>query len=268
MRIVVYGLGKSGTTALFNELKGTLPNYKAYFEVNAFLRDNKKALAKILTYQHFHYEYAKQYDKRVVIVRDPRDRLVSATLYSAWNFIPFWQPQENQVKFLELVKQKERSPHSVSMADLREPISGHKFVAPLLDHEDILIKTLDKRWKNLDYFVIKYEDYIDQKTNELEEYLGFPLCKNRLVTDEHKRVTRSKSYGEWKNWFLESDIEMFKPQVEFFMNRFGYSDWGVNKNPVIDPKYASQYIEKLQKERTDESFCVYSDPQSCLFAKG
>jgi hypothetical protein len=274
MRIAIHGLGKSGTTALHNQLKHTLPKYKFYFEVNLFLNKNQKdVISKILTYQHFNYAYASQFDKRILMVRDPRDRVVSATLYAAWNFIPFWNPK-NGDKFLELVKQKEKDPNSVSMADLRECISGTKFVAPLLDHEDTLIKTL-KRWRELDYFTIKYEDYVDGKTEALEEYLGFKLSENRDIPDEHKRVARSKTYGEWKNWFTYSDITSFKPQMNKFMEKFGYnndwlSDWEeeLNDKPVINPEYSSKYVEKLQKERTNESYCIYSNPRSCLFAEG
>jgi len=62
-------------------------------------------------------------------------------------------------------------------------------------------------------------------------------------------VTRSKTYGNWKDWFTPSDVEFFRPQVKEYMERFGYHDnWELNSKPYIDPSVSSKYVIKLIEE--------------------
>jgi hypothetical protein len=67
-----------------------------------------------------------------------------------------------------------------------------------------------------------------------------------------KRVIRSKSYGNWKDWFTPSDVDFFRPLVIEYMQMFGYHDtWELNSNPYIDPSINSQYVMKLIEEANE-----------------
>jgi hypothetical protein len=61
---------------------------------------------------------------------------------------------------------------------------------------------------------------------------------------------RTKSYGDWRNWFLEEDIRIFQPIYEPYMALMGYdsTDWALNPKPVIDPALASEYMQRLHFE--------------------
>jgi len=106
--------------------------------------------------------------------------------------------------------------------------------------------------KNKDYFVIKYEDFIDNKVKGLENFLGFPLSETYSVDKEFDRVARTKKYGSWKNWFLEKDIKFFMLRFSGFMQKYTYSDkWALANPPVINPQHSSLYVKSLVQKRQE-----------------
>ena len=89
MKIVIAGLPKSGTTALFYKIKNSLPrNAKGLFEPFKYIpnpEDEKFDLvAKILFWPNrleADYDSWGCFDKKIMIIRDPRDRYISEFLY-------------------------------------------------------------------------------------------------------------------------------------------------------------------------------------------
>jgi len=128
MKILISGLGKSGTTALFFRIKNSMPeNTKTLFEPEKYIPhahdQNKAVLAKILLYkpQEIDYESFSCFDKKILIIRDPRDRLISMLLYRAWN--SFYGDDHKVSKFLELLRKKELRPSSVSVLNILRMIN-------------------------------------------------------------------------------------------------------------------------------------------------
>src|SRR5690348_3976598 len=91
MRTVVFGLGKTGTTALFFKLKQAMPaDTRALFEPRSFSADLAPArdvLAKVLLGYNRDVDTSAflSFDRKVFLVRDPRDTLVSRVLYDIYN---------------------------------------------------------------------------------------------------------------------------------------------------------------------------------------
>jgi len=106
------------------------------------------------------------------------------------------------------------------------------------------INKLDNSW-----YKIKYEDLIDKNIDSLNNYLGFPINLDIEVGQKVKRVSRSKSYGNWRNWFIESEIDYLKKIFNPSLKKLGYNidDWTINPNPTLDPSLGSEYMLKLFK---------------------
>jgi hypothetical protein len=69
-------------------------------------------------------------------------------------------------------------------------------------------------------------------------------------------VARKKAFGDWRNWFLEEDAEVFKPAYLPYMEAIGYdsSDWAVSAQPAIEPEFSSIYMKRLVRENTSNPF--------------
>ena len=103
-----------------------------------------------------------------------------------------------------------------------------------------------------DQFVIRYEDFVAGELDDLADYLGFAIEGKAEVNQRLRRVARTKSSGDWRNWFLASDVALLRqsPVLERFMDEFHYSDsWLLPENPNVQARYASQYVETLAAEK-------------------
>jgi hypothetical protein len=91
MKIVIAGLGKSGTTALFSKLKQAMPpETYCLFEplrYEAPAVDPTHVLTKVLIPHEkmVDFDSFSEFDRKIMIVRDPRDILVSRVLYDIYN---------------------------------------------------------------------------------------------------------------------------------------------------------------------------------------
>ncbi len=94
--------------------------------------------------------------------------------------------------------------------------------------------------------IIKYEDFIDNKVTNLNSYLGFPVRIEASVPDKFERVTRSKSYDNWRRWFTTNDVTCFKPEMEESLQQLGYDadDWRLNGLDSLPAIEGSEYMKK------------------------
>ena len=108
-----------------------------------------------------------------------------------------------------------------------------------------------------DHLTLKYEDMVAGRIAPLEAYMGLSLDRQVEVGLEHDHVTRTKGHGDWRNWFLEEDVEYFKPIVNSYLERFGYSaDWRISENPVICEAHCSGYVARTVRERSASSAII------------
>lgn len=245
-RILVTGNPKTGTTALYHSIRYALPENKlCYFEPenrNIELVDapDKYLLVKSFVPVSSRYD---DFDKKILIVRDPRDHLISSMLYSPYNIALTGlreKPDETEAllgEILRLLRKKEADPGSVAVTEIMALMgmgrNGRQF-------DQIIHYYLERP----DLFVFRYEDYVDGHFDPINEYLGLKLDVAEKVPET--RVVRSKSYGNWKDWMLPGDIEKYRENFKEYMVLFGYADdWQLSGSPVIDPALSSGYVEKL-----------------------
>jgi hypothetical protein len=273
VKVVIFGLAKSGTTALFYKIKDSLPpGTISLFEPTSFgardiLRARLRAarrghwappvLAKVLPWDSraVRIEDFDRFDRQVILVRDPRDRLVSHLLYRSYN-AAFVREEAAVAAFLALLRQKEADPLSVPMmrllrtfdrleraagspASWRERYQDRGVLRPLRFH--------DER-PNLPVF--RYEQLVDEEFEPLETILGLSLGGVATVPRELKRVVRTKGYGAWRDWFTPDDVERLRPILEPYCERYyPNAEWCLNASPKLDPKYGSLYVESVINER-------------------
>lgn len=273
MKVVIFGLAKSGTTALFYKIRNSLPpGTIALFEPTSYgkrahLRARLGAarrghfapvvLAKVLPWDSkpVRIQDFDRFDRRVILVRDPRDRLVSHLLYRSYN-AAFVRDDAAVAAFLALLTRKEADPRSVSMmrllrtfdqlerevgspASWRERYEGKGVVQPLRYHE---------RQPALPVF--RYEQLVDGEFEPLEAILGFSLGGAATVPSELQRVVRTRSYGAWRNWFTPEDVDTLRPIFLPYLERYyPGAEWDLAHSPAIDPDHGSIYVERVINER-------------------
>lgn len=258
--ILIAGEAKSGTTALYYKTKKGMPKGTVgFFEHRQSpLKGVPKILAprniisKIIVQEYLEIDYRefRDFEKRVFIARDPRDRLVSRLLYSVLDASPFADSNHTH-KFIELLRKKEHIPHSVTLLDLQRHVTPTQSDSEIKMAVERQLKFTEAAIDQLQpQTIVKYEDMIDGKLDTLEAYLGFGVQKDTDVDDRHSYVVRAKRYGDWKYWLTQEEVSFWKDLFEPFLNRFGYeSDWELAPCQTIDPEHSSNYVKKLADKR-------------------
>jgi hypothetical protein len=273
VKIVIFGLGKSGTTALFYKVRSSLPPATiSLFEPSSYgpadrLREQLRALgcgriarhvlAKVLPCgsRPVRVRDFDRFDRQVLIVRDPRDRLISALLYRSYD-ATFATRDKAALEYLALLRRKEADPRSLPVLSLVEAFEALRDESwtptSWLDRYRNRAVTLPLRFHGERQYlpVFRYENLVDERFGELEEILGFSLGGSASVPDLHRRVLRTKRYGGWRDWFTAEDVEALRPVVGPFLELY-YPDaaWDLNPSPRIESKHASLYARRLIDEQ-------------------
>lgn len=274
MKIVIFGLAKSGTTALFYILKRALPSHTVcMFEppsfhagavrrkpIRSFLKGSPEpnVLAKVLPFRPNDPADADSFchfEKQILIVRDPRDRIISRLLYGIYDS-NFFDDDRKVTTFLEMLRQKESDSSSVSVKDLLVAFATLNSESFSFDdwassyRQNSIDKPLHFHEEHAGIFLYKYEDMIDQRLDHLAQYLQLTLNGNVSVAPELNRVTRTKNYGGWRDWFTTGDVEFLRPVLQSFLDRYyPEAGWELNASPSIDAAHGSLYIQRIVNDR-------------------
>jgi hypothetical protein len=265
MKVFILGTGKSGTTAMVYKVAGGLPNCQAFsggkpgkyagdYQNAVYKHTYEERKGKSFSLYKEHLE-KENYDRKIWMARDPRDVAVSRMLYR-WHKGYFGSKKQYQAH-LSLVLQKEKNPKSIPFYEICRyiehgdwPISKEEVV----EQERFRYENMQDFVKELgdDWFLFKYEDMVDNKFDTLNAYLGFEAKDTAEVpkTSGKAKVIRKKKYGDWRNWFTDEDIDLFKPNYTPYMKFIGYDcdDWAQNPEPSIEPEYSSEYIKRLAQK--------------------
>ncbi|MEA3188901.1 MAG: hypothetical protein QOD99_2731 [Chthoniobacter sp.] len=271
MKIIIAGLAKTGTTGLFYKIRNSLgaPGREMFEPATYICSENAESvLAKKLIKPKGSEEFDSFacFDKKIGIIRDPRDWMISMLLYRIFDH-PACENDDAIRRMMELLRRKEEAPASVSVLEIASffrglPLSGSGAeVVPsgppasmLSDVEAYYRKHVEMITsffqKHSDYFVMKYEDFVGQRLESLEKYLGISLAGTAAVDAQFQRVVRTKGAGDWRNWFTQEDVLFFKPIFAELLKSFGYpDDWELPDAQTISPEHASGYVRSLICER-------------------
>lgn len=236
-------------------LKGEI---RELFEPTAYCREdgdeNKWLLAKVILgvpseEWSVRYDSFLDFDKQIYIIRDPRDRLISGLLFIMQQAPSIYRDEAVRDELIEVLRRKESDPTSISVLEILERILArmpNQALAPFLrsleDHDSWVMNFEDRL---VNYFQIKYEDFVAGRTDSLGDYIGLSLSSEFAVDNTYSHVPRTRGTGDWRNWFLEQDIECLRPIFTSYMNRYDYNDdWTPSTTPVIHPEHCSKYVER------------------------
>jgi hypothetical protein len=274
MRILILGRGKTGTTGLLFKVAAGLPNCKAFsggdvgHHLSKDLGADENAVYKQTysegkgrTLEAYRDHVAKvNYDRKIWMARDPRDAAVSRMLYR-WHK-GHWGRGRQYRQHLELVQTKEQDPKSIPFYVLfaytgrgRRPMTKEE----LVEMERVRYRHMCDFVASLgsDWFVFRYEDMVDQKFDALHQYLGFKTAADASIpsTNKKAKAARKKAYGDWRHWYTEEDVELFKPVYLPYMKLIGCdcNDWTLSPKPLIEPEFSSRYMQKLVQMNTQQT---------------
>ncbi|MEJ2165373.1 MAG: hypothetical protein P8X90_07585 [Desulfobacterales bacterium] len=267
MKILILGRGKSGTTALLFKMASGLPNCQVFSGGHP---GEKKADSENVIFKYTYSERkgktfevyrrhiaGENYDRKIWMARDPRDVAVSRTLF-VWH--KGTKGNRRQYKeYLRLLEQKERDPMSIPFHVLcrytelgRWPLTTEEVVeGEATRHQRMsdFVKSLGSDW-----LVFKYEDMLAHNYQMLNTYLGFEVSDTAQVpsTTVKSKVARKKGKGDWRSWFTDEDIRLFRPAYLPYLNTIGYDgdDWTLQSEPGIEPEFSSMYVKRLVRQNT------------------
>jgi hypothetical protein len=268
----VLGSGKSGTSGLYLCLKQSAETYfrkpfDAVFEPHsteeALEARASLSICKILLERFVKFEgrerVLRHFQKRVAIIRDPRDNVISRLMWNISMRIGR-ADKKGAETLLAALRQKEADPDSVSVYRLYEiaaPVVGGFKTMPGKSYDNWSytdaarklayspVTLLSGGWDGL---VIKYEDFINRKFEALEAYLGFPVLAQFEMPKKTTRILRTAQYNNWVNWFLDEDYTYFVEPRRRELEMLGYEDWrpkGIKR--VIAAEEATGYVDRVQR---------------------
>lgn len=235
MRVLIYGAGKTGTTAIFFACKNAFADIASVFEpedLNAIEYENYENIIvkSLIVNKHEKQSTSfKFFDKKILVIRHPFDRLVSYALYIPNNGHGFLDDRKLS-NYISLIKKKIDQPGDVSFREIAEVADQYLPLKNILHDSVNVLMTINRTYS--DFFIFKYEDFIDGKVNELEAYIGLPIKTNPKLDESVVKVSRSKKYGDWHKWFLKEDIEYYKNIYREYMECFNYSAISESSHPL------------------------------------
>ena len=277
MKILIYGLPKTGTTILFFKIQKAFqqkflnediptifePSYIRHsgekqilgkstgheVSVGRFLLT--KALVPVLKGPGLSFEDATTLnaDRTILIVRDPRDRWISGIFYR-W-FTKCEELPSEFAKIIKLAQFKEENPSALPTYALRT--MNQKILAREAKRQHRIMRDFDKiirHARTSNWLIFKYEDLVEGNFSALNEYLGMTVSDGE-VSESFSRVARSKKADNWRQWFTEEDVDYLKPVFTPFLRDMGYNeeDWALCHPTTLDPKQGSEYLKSLAGER-------------------
>ena len=251
MRTLILGIQKSGTSALYWHLQSVMEgDVKCLYEPKVFdgksFAPDTDVLAKVLIWgTDTDFESFACFDRKILIVRDPRDRLISSILF---NVLHFYRSTEAVRKFLGLLRRKEKCPSSVTFCELLrwfDTCFGIETGFLQWHHEmQDLEASLQERFS--DMITVKYRDVLNRHVHGLEDHLGATFGGDVHDIDPPRglqQVARSKMYDNWRRWFCPEDESELSSLVNPYLLRHDYEvDWILSPVSRLDPYKSSRYI--------------------------
>lgn len=264
LKIVIFGPYKSGTTGLYTKIANSLPEpFDSVFEQRTYTPEGSDAghwvLAKTIVWYEGRadaeaYRDFLGFDRKIFLVRDPRDWLVSATLFIIQQEPSLYAVDQRMAKILAALRAKEERPRGQSLLELLELILG------LSDHHDFgdEIDWMRHQYRWLpqlerdigDHLVVRYEDFVEGRLADLETYLGLPLTGSDQVAPAFDHVPRTRGHGNWRHWLTDSDVETLKPIFQDYMRLYQYpDDWTLAPQPLIASEHCTRYVIRTVNKR-------------------
>lgn len=269
-KIFITGLPKTGTTALFWKIQHALGNtHHLFFEPgheqnrtndhDAITRSSTALVKEIFDHTMLPLSTYEQFDKKIVIIRDPRDRAISDALYSLAERRTHRTLNQKNIhhyrSILNVLRNKRRFPRHQPFVSLVKSAASHGWPddTDTQNHYKSSVyavhayeRLIDLIKQRTDFFILRYEDLVAGNIEELERYLGLSLERDTDVHHTVSRVVRTKSHGAWKHWFTPADTSLLSSSYAPILSALGYPpDWRTHRLPYIPKEHCDGYIVRL-----------------------
>ena len=231
MKILIYSLGKSGTTALAYSISQVFEHHKLVLEPSQLSKVNYRhnnLIVKSIFANRWKKDRAclGKFDKSILLIRNPLDRIVSYLLYMPYNGDGYSDDRNTQT-YVNLLKQKVEQPDSVGIYDIDRcyrdiDITGRGSLIEAVKEQSKNILRLYQSPHAENFIVLKYEDFIENNLVELSNYLGQEISNKVKVSKQFRRTERSKSYDNYKSFFLPEELKSTLEDFAEFNQTFGY----------------------------------------------
>jgi len=261
-RIVVFGLYKTGTTALFHNIKNSLSHPpRLLHEAKKFIPESRDretgVLAKVII-GHESVDYASfmQFERKVLVIRDPRDWIISGCLFLTQEVERIYLDSAAVKDIVGALRKKELSPKAVPFSLVLKKVlaySALNSIDAFLEWAGQILGTVIEFESRLEAgFRMGYEDFVDRRVTELGCYLGIIIGDDISMSRQFAHVARSTTYGNWKSWFTRSDVELFAPVFNPFLSYYGYdTDWRLAEQPILEPALGSGYVMRIIRRKRE-----------------
>ncbi|MFT5709806.1 MAG: hypothetical protein ACI8QT_000493 [Halioglobus sp.] len=257
MNYLISGLAKSGTTMLFSRIQRALGSGGEFFfepDQQSQLGDilsqgvNSNTLTKVLVGRVLpDFDVIAEFDKHVLIYRDPRDQFISMLLYLFYDF----QVSGDQAGFdecLAALKRKQQDPAGSSAIELYNQLASRVGRAPIAVFNN-LHRVQNEYVSAFSPYRTRYEDLLEGNWGGLEAYLGLTLAEDAQVPEEYHRVVRSKGYGDWRNWLTVDDIAYVNAQWGTAILSLGYALGDGAMSQEIAAETTIDYVNQFDPRR-------------------
>jgi hypothetical protein len=259
MRCHVVGPAKSGTTALLTLIQQAMSGPRLFFEeplsamVPALQDLQGDCVAKVIFGNEADDDIAsaaRAFDHKILLIRDPRDNLVSRLLYVIASRRALVGDDAFIDHLIAMLKVKQATPASLDFSEIAGVFDAETggFITQTLRTQNNFAQFVVQRGDG--WHVMRYEDLVTGRVKELSRYLGRPMQSAVTVDPEYARVARTKSTGDWARWFTEGDVAALRPAWEPLLCSLGYhDDWLLDPDPRIAEEHSWGYVLRLVHER-------------------
>jgi len=267
MKLAIVAPAKSGSTAIYNSCRAALSRDETCHSI--FEPQMPWAIMKLRNYDFsetfmtkimvsrmlasksdFHMEW---FDKRILLVRDVKDLMVSELLFRPM-IDPLSFDEQALADFVKMIEAKERDPGSISVLQLHEQADELGISSLNWDiYRAILKRLIELRFK-YDFSVVHFEDYAAGDYSGLRQVLGRKVGPTDLSTSWVSHIQRKGKHGEWRNWFTAEDIEFTESFFKEYNEAFDYEPVGAHElnDSGIDPEFGSQYVVRKSQTRREQ----------------
>ncbi len=272
MNILVIGKAKTGTTIISKTIEHSIgskakyylePKTITFFEQKIFEQKDKSHIVKII-FEHWsdrprmrnaicHNEATLKFKKIICIKRDFLDEIISRFMYILFpHSIKQSITKEQLDLWIGVLQEKEINPEQVSfiaMIKKMKDIFGIDFLANV----NSCVKSSIEYAHFIDMnksivHIVEYENFINDKIDELEKYLGFSLNGSQDV-GELSYTARSKTFNNWKTFFTKKDVEFFQKIINKNSVIRENNDWELIPCDSLAPIHFSKYIQRILSQR-------------------
>ena len=188
-----------------------------------------------------------EFDRHVLIYRDPRDQFISMLLYLFYDF----QLSGDQAGFdtcFAALQRKQQDPANVSTIELYNQVADCVGRAPIAVFNNLHRVQADYI-EAFSPHEACYEKLLDGDWRSLESYLGLTLDQEAVVPQEYNRVVRSKGYGDWRSWLNTDDIAYTNAQWGDTLTALGYMPGMPPVTQIITAETTTEYVKQFDPRR-------------------